>query len=185
MARLGIMARSMRIPLRHNLTWAPERTTGYVTERHRWPWADVRYPPFGAVFCSVVSHMWWAEGCAGHPPYPMRAVAWGSPRAAGGTGGCIQACQRQPGHLGVRSAIHDGIKGPCAGDSLELVHSCGGEDEPGTGHEVFHGTGNQDLAGDRLSHHSRRDDHRNPGCLSVGGLTFPGVDPRANRESDC
>src|SRR6266516_5422904 len=42
----------MRIPLRHNSTWAPERTTGYVAERHRRPWADVRYPPL----CASVLH---------------------------------------------------------------------------------------------------------------------------------
>jgi len=39
------MARSMRIPLRHSSTWAPDRTTGCVTERHRQSWAGVRYPP--------------------------------------------------------------------------------------------------------------------------------------------
>src|SRR5262245_37877799 len=45
MARLGHMARSVRIPLRHSPARAPERTTGYVTERHHRPWADVRYRP--------------------------------------------------------------------------------------------------------------------------------------------
>ena len=81
-------------------------------------------------------------------------------------------CSRLPGHLGVRLAFHDGIKLPRAGDSLELVVSSGGEDEPGTGHELFHGVGDQDLAGGRVSHHSRRDDHRNSGRLSVGDHPF-------------
>ena len=35
----------MRIRLRRSSTSAPESTTGDVTERHRRPWANVRYPP--------------------------------------------------------------------------------------------------------------------------------------------
>jgi len=34
----------MRIRLRRSSTSAPESTTGDVTERHRRPWANVRYP---------------------------------------------------------------------------------------------------------------------------------------------